>query len=174
MGIRRFLHSSFCFLNTNTTITRQLIRTARTLEAEWWQVCGEAWVRGQRKISQALGAFRLLDFTILRPVLAWRAFWNLWTVYFFNFPIFFRTVVNRGYGGPPVYWTSTRGQPTRGGPPAWSLGDVLTTPLRKTDYVMEHVTKPRTWTDPLVRCKFSQDRYRWRNIVNAVMNFPVP
>jgi hypothetical protein len=24
---------------------------ARTLEAEWWQVCGEACVRGQRKIS---------------------------------------------------------------------------------------------------------------------------
>jgi len=29
-------------LNTNTAITRQLIRTTRTLEAEWWQVCGEA------------------------------------------------------------------------------------------------------------------------------------
>jgi len=26
------------FLNTNTAITLQLIRTARTLEAEWWQV----------------------------------------------------------------------------------------------------------------------------------------
>jgi hypothetical protein len=26
------------FLNTNTAITRQLMRTARTLEAEWWQV----------------------------------------------------------------------------------------------------------------------------------------
>ena len=52
----------------------QLIRTARTLEAEWWQVCGEAWVRGQRKMSQVLGAFGLLDFTMLRPVLAWRAF----------------------------------------------------------------------------------------------------
>jgi len=37
------------FLNTNTAITRQLIRTARTLKAEWWQVCREAWVRGQRR-----------------------------------------------------------------------------------------------------------------------------
>ena len=36
------------FLNKNTAITRQLIRTARTLEAEWLQVCREAWVRGQR------------------------------------------------------------------------------------------------------------------------------
>ena len=62
------------FLNTSTAITRQLVRTARTLEAEWWQVCGEAWVLGQRKISQVLGMFGLLDFTMLRPVLAWRAF----------------------------------------------------------------------------------------------------
>ena len=49
----------------------------------------EAWLRGNRKMSKLLGAFGLLDFTMLRPVLAWRAFWNLWTVYFFNFPIFF-------------------------------------------------------------------------------------
>jgi hypothetical protein len=33
-----------------------------------------AWVRGQRKMSQVLGAFRLLDFIMLRPVLTWRAF----------------------------------------------------------------------------------------------------
>jgi len=65
-------------------ITRQLIRTARTLEAEWWQACGETWVRGQRKMNQVLGAFGLLDFTMLRPFLAWHAFWNLRTVYFFN------------------------------------------------------------------------------------------
>jgi len=62
------------FLNTNIAITRQLIRTARTLEAECWHVCVEEWVRGQRKMSQVLGAFGLLDFTMLRPVLAWRAF----------------------------------------------------------------------------------------------------
>jgi hypothetical protein len=62
------------FLNTKTAITRQLIRIARTLGAEWWQVCGEAWVRGQREIGQVLDAFRLLDFTMLGPVLAWRAF----------------------------------------------------------------------------------------------------
>jgi len=39
----------FFSLNINTAITRQLIRTARKPEAEWWQVCGEAWQRGQRK-----------------------------------------------------------------------------------------------------------------------------
>jgi hypothetical protein len=32
------------------------------------------WVREQRKMSQVLGAFVLLDFTMLRPVLAWREF----------------------------------------------------------------------------------------------------
>jgi len=65
------------FLNTNTAITRQLIRTTRTLEAEWRQVCGEAWIRGQRKVSAVLGAFGLLYFTMLRPVLALGAFLNL-------------------------------------------------------------------------------------------------
>jgi hypothetical protein len=46
-------------------------------------------VRGQKKMSQVLGAFGLQDFTMLRPALAWRAFWILWTVYLFNFTIFF-------------------------------------------------------------------------------------
>jgi hypothetical protein len=56
--------------NAATTV----IRTARTLEAEWRQVCGEEWVREKRKISQILGAFGLLHFAMLRTVLAWRAF----------------------------------------------------------------------------------------------------
>ena len=30
-----------------------------------------------------------------------------------------------------VYVAEGRGQPTRGGPPAWELDEVLTTPLRK-------------------------------------------
>jgi hypothetical protein len=89
VGIHRLLQPSICFLNINTAITRQLIRIARTVEAEWWQVCGEAWVRRQRKMSQVLGAFGLLNFTMLRPVVAWRAFLNIWTVYFFNFTRFF-------------------------------------------------------------------------------------
>jgi hypothetical protein len=84
------------FLNKNTAITRLLIRTARTLEAKFWQVCREAWLRWQKEMSQVLGLFGLLDFTMLWSVLAWRAFWNLWTVHFFNFPIFFQATVNRG------------------------------------------------------------------------------
>jgi len=56
---------------------QQLIQTARTLEAEWWQVCEEAWVRRQREMSQVLDAFGLLDFTMLGPILAWHVFSNL-------------------------------------------------------------------------------------------------
>jgi hypothetical protein len=59
--------------NVATTV----IRTVGTLEAERWKVCGEVWVRGQRKMSQVLGVFGLLNFTMLRPVLAWHAFLNL-------------------------------------------------------------------------------------------------
>jgi hypothetical protein len=36
------------------------------------------------------------------------------------------------YGGKQrIYGISSRGQPTRGGPPAWGLGVRLTTPHRK-------------------------------------------
>jgi len=76
VGIHRLRHSSCCFLNTKTAITRQLILTARTLEAEWWQVYSEACVLGQRKMSQVLGAFGLLDLTMLRPVLVGTRFEN--------------------------------------------------------------------------------------------------
>ena len=62
------------FMNTTAAITRQLFRTARTLEAEWWQVCGEAWVLGQREMIQVLGVFGLLNFIMLGPAVAWRAF----------------------------------------------------------------------------------------------------
>jgi hypothetical protein len=40
-------------------------------------------------MSQVLGAFGLLDFTMLWPILAWRAFRNLRTIYFLNYPNFF-------------------------------------------------------------------------------------
>jgi hypothetical protein len=50
------------------------MRTARTLEAEWWQVLRESVSMGQMKMSQLLDAFGLLDFIMLRPALAWRAF----------------------------------------------------------------------------------------------------
>jgi hypothetical protein len=50
-------------------IKQQLMLTARTLEAEWRQVLRGSVSKGERKMSQVLGAFGLLDFTMLRPVL---------------------------------------------------------------------------------------------------------
>jgi plasmid stability protein len=50
------------------------MRTARTLEAEWRQVLRESVGTGQKKMNQVLGAFGLLDFTMLLPVLPWRTF----------------------------------------------------------------------------------------------------
>jgi hypothetical protein len=48
-----------------------------------------AWVRGQRKMSEVLGAFGLPYVTMFRPVLASHAFSNLWIIHLFKFPIFF-------------------------------------------------------------------------------------
>jgi hypothetical protein len=55
-------------------------------------------------MSQVFGAFGLLGLTMLQPVLAWRALWNLWTVYFLNFPIF-----SSGRGKPRILNQLIRG-----------------------------------------------------------------
>ena len=53
-----------------------------------------------------------------------------------------------------TYRISNREQPARGGPPAWVLGEVLTTPLQKTCHVAKHSkSKPRIWTHTQVRLK---------------------
>jgi hypothetical protein len=66
-----------------------------------------AWVRGKRKLSQVLGAFGLLDFTILRPVLVWCLFETYEPFISLIFQ-FFQASVNRGYsisgyGGTTVF-----------------------------------------------------------------------
>jgi hypothetical protein len=53
------------------------MRTARTLEAEWWQVLRGSVNTGAKKDESLLGVFGLLDFTMLRPVPAWLAFLKL-------------------------------------------------------------------------------------------------
>jgi hypothetical protein len=50
-------------------------------------------------MSQVLGAFGLLDFTMLQPVVAWRAFWNLRTICLILGFLFWASV-NRGYLKP--------------------------------------------------------------------------
>jgi len=49
-------------------------------------------------------------------------------------------------------------QSTMGGPPAWGLGEVLTTPHRKK----YHVAK---------QSMSAQDRERWRTLMTAVITF---
>jgi hypothetical protein len=47
------------------------------------------------------------------------------------------------YGGwLRMYWISSRGQPTRGSPPAWGLGEVVTTPHLKNVSCYEMVHPP--------------------------------
>jgi hypothetical protein len=58
-------------MNINTVIVWQLMQTARMLEAGWRQVLWGSMSIGQRRMSQLLGMFGLLDFTMLGPVLAW-------------------------------------------------------------------------------------------------------
>jgi hypothetical protein len=68
------------------------------------------------------------------------------------------------YGGQlRIHCRSSRGQPSRGGPPAWGLGEVLTTPRRKSMMLRN------AWTIDL-----AQDRDRWRAVVNVVMNLWFP
>jgi hypothetical protein len=48
--------------------------TAKRLKAEWRHVLPVSLSTGAKEDNQVLGAFGLLDFTMLQPVLAWRAF----------------------------------------------------------------------------------------------------
>jgi hypothetical protein len=54
-------------------------------------------VRGQRKMSQVVGAFGQLDFTMLRAVLAWRSFGTYEPFIYLIFQYFFRAAANCGY-----------------------------------------------------------------------------
>jgi hypothetical protein len=72
-------------------------------------------------------------------------------------------------------WTNDKG-----GPPVWGLGVGLTTPHRKNKFVTKRINEPRTWTDFLDKgpsvvdwIGLAQDRYRWRALVNSVMNLRV-
>jgi hypothetical protein len=74
-----------------------------------------------------------------------------------------------------MYWISSRGQPTGGGPPAWGLGAGLTNPHRKTSNLLRNVVESLgpgriLWHDP---SRLAQDWDRWRAVVSAVMNLRV-
>jgi hypothetical protein len=52
-----------------------------------------------------------------------------------------------------VYGKSSRGQPIKFGPPAWLLGEVLTTPRRKTYHVTKYFQRHWNWTDLVAKLK---------------------
>jgi len=59
-----------------------------------------------------------------------------------------------------------------GGPPAWELGEVLTTPPCKILMLRNiHMRDAYSGVDLIGLAK---DRDRWRTLVSAVMNFRVP
>ena len=69
MGIYRLLHFPCCFLNTITAITRQLILTARTLEAESREgkhgygergMAGRVWAAGFHNVTARSRLARVL------------------------------------------------------------------------------------------------------------------
>jgi hypothetical protein len=65
----------YCTLHcTFTVYSLSLIRT-KVRDFDVW-----ARVWGQRKMSQVLGLFGLLEFAMFQPILAWHAFWDLRTI----------------------------------------------------------------------------------------------
>ena len=52
-----------------------------------------------------------------------------------------------------IYWINSSRQPTRGGPPAWGLGEVLTTTHgeKRNHIAKQSKNKPLTWTDTVMR-----------------------
>jgi hypothetical protein len=84
-----------------------------------------------------------------------------------------------------IYWIRSRGQTTRGGPPAWRLDVELTTPHRKKKLVTKTskaLGRPTCrWVDNIKMdlgevdwIGLAQDRNRWRAVVNSVLNLWVP
>jgi len=88
------------FLNTNTAITRQLIGTARTLESEWWQVNGEAWIRGTNEDESTTGRVWAAGcHHVTSRSRSARVFETYKPFISLIFQIFFRVAVSHGYAG---------------------------------------------------------------------------
>jgi hypothetical protein len=94
-------------LNTNSAITRQLMRTARTLEAEWRQVLRGSVGRGTKEDESSAGrvwAAGFHDITARSRFARSETYEPFISLIF----LFWGAAVNRGYcisgyGGTPVY-----------------------------------------------------------------------
>ena len=71
---------------------------------------------------------------------------------------------------------SGRGQPRKVGPPAWGLGEVLTTYHRKNISCYESFTQTAPDLDlgGMDWIELAQDRNRRQTLVNGIMNLRVP
>ena len=104
--IHQILNSSCCFLNTKTAITRQLIQTARTLEAEWCKFAGKrGWGDKGRwvKYWAHLGCWTSPCYGLFWLGVSFETY-ELFISLIFDF--FFRAAINRGYGDLPVLASS--------------------------------------------------------------------
>jgi hypothetical protein len=107
VSIHRLLHSSCYFLNTNTAIMWQVIQTAWTLEAEWWQFFTEVWVWGQRRWFKYWACVGCWISPCYDPFLLGTCF-EIYELFISLIFQIFRSAVNhgywiRGYGCPPIF-----------------------------------------------------------------------
>jgi hypothetical protein len=97
--------------------TRQLMRTARMLEAEWWQVLRGSVSTGTKEDESSTGhVWAAVFHHVMTCSRLARVMWNLWTVYLLNFQFFFVFFLMGGgktritvYGGTSVPLTSKCG-----------------------------------------------------------------
>jgi hypothetical protein len=78
-------------------ITRQLMRTARTIEAEWRQVIRGSVGTEIKEDESSTSRFRAVGFHHVTARSRLAVVLELMNCFFFKFPTFFRAAMDRGY-----------------------------------------------------------------------------